>query len=176
MLRVSVARFVLNALLLASYCFLLINYIKSNQYLWFIDNVNLAIHEAGHLLFMFFGEFIGILGGTILQIALPVITVTAFIKQEDRFAVTFSIVWLGTNMFSVARYLADAQNQLLPLVHLGGGEPIHDWNYLLAHLNLLDQCGFISGVIYALGYLLIVGAIFYGAFLLARQRSLLSQG
>jgi hypothetical protein len=31
----------------------------------FLDNVDLAIHEFGHLLFRVFGEFMGIAGGSV---------------------------------------------------------------------------------------------------------------
>jgi len=40
-----------------------------DPYQWhFIDGVNLLIHEAGHIIFMPFGEFISIAGGSLFQL------------------------------------------------------------------------------------------------------------
>ena len=36
-----------------------------------IDNVDLAIHEAGHVFFSPLGEFVGYLGGTLMQLIVP---------------------------------------------------------------------------------------------------------
>ncbi len=36
-----------------------------------LDNIDLAIHEAGHVFFGPFGEFIGFLGGTLFQLIVP---------------------------------------------------------------------------------------------------------
>ena len=36
-----------------------------------LDNVDLVIHEAGHIFFSIFGKFIYTLGGTLMQIILP---------------------------------------------------------------------------------------------------------
>ena len=36
-----------------------------------IDGFNLVMHEAGHVLFMFFGEFMTILGGSLFQVLAP---------------------------------------------------------------------------------------------------------
>lgn len=42
-----------------------------DPYEWhLIDGVNLVIHEAGHIVFMPFGEFIMIAGGSLFQIIL----------------------------------------------------------------------------------------------------------
>ncbi len=40
----------------------------------FLNRVDLVFHEAGHVIFGFFGEFIGILGG-IMQVLIPAIVV-----------------------------------------------------------------------------------------------------
>jgi len=47
-----------------------------------IDNVDLVIHEAGHLFFKFFGKYIYTLGGTLMQIILPSIIFFYFFKNE----------------------------------------------------------------------------------------------
>ena len=87
-----------------------------------IDNVDLAIHEAGHVFFNPFGEFIGFLGGTLLQLIVPVSFFGYFLHRGDRFAAAVLLWWVVPNCWNVSVYIKDARSQLLPLV--GGGE--HD--------------------------------------------------
>jgi hypothetical protein len=51
-----------------------------------IDNVDLAIHEAGHVFFGPFGEFIGFLGGTLMQLIVPLTFMGYFIYKRDLYA------------------------------------------------------------------------------------------
>jgi len=100
-----------------------------------VDNVDLAIHEAGHPIFGIFGEFIGMLGGTLMQLIVPILFIWYFVHRRDRHAATVAGWWVAQNLWNIARYVQDAQAQELPLV--GGGE--HDWAYLLDHASLLEQ-------------------------------------
>ena len=100
-----------------------------------LDNVDLAIHETGHLVFGPFGEFIGVLGGTLLQLLFPLSFVWYFWRRQDRHAATVAGWWVAQNLWNIARYVQDAQAQDLPLV--GSGE--HDWTYLLGEVGLLEH-------------------------------------
>ena len=51
----------------------------------FLDNVDLAIHETGHLLFRILGEFMGIAGGSLFQVIFPAVFVGYFIWQKKGF-------------------------------------------------------------------------------------------
>jgi hypothetical protein len=98
-----------------------------------LDAVDLAIHETGHLVFAPFGEFMGFLGGTLLQLALPAAFVVYFWRRSDRHAASVALWWVAQNCWNVSVYVRDARAQALPLV--GGGE--HDWAYLLGRLGWL---------------------------------------
>jgi hypothetical protein len=100
-----------------------------------IDNVDLAIHETGHLVFGPLGEFLGYLGGTLLQLLFPVTFAWYFWRHGDRHAATVAAWWIAQNCWNISVYVKDARAQELPLV--GGGE--HDWAYLLEQLGLLEQ-------------------------------------
>lgn len=100
-----------------------------------IDNVDLIIHEAGHLFFMFFGKYIYTLGGTLMQILLPSLIVWYFFRNNYRTGVQFSGLWLGQNFINISVYAADAQARRLPL--LGGNKVYHDWHYLLGEIGIL---------------------------------------
>jgi hypothetical protein len=52
----------------------------------FMHNILLPIHEAGHVLFMPFGDFMGILGGSLFQLLLPSgIGIAFFWINKDNF-------------------------------------------------------------------------------------------
>ena len=44
----------------------------------FVDNIDLAIHETGHLVFAPFGEFMNVLGGTLFQLIVPLTFIGIF--------------------------------------------------------------------------------------------------
>lgn len=81
------------------------------------------------------GEFIGVLGGTLMQLILPLAFVAYFWRRGDRHAATVAGWWVAQNLWNIARYVQDARAQELPLV--GAGE--HDWTYLLGEMGLLEQ-------------------------------------
>lgn len=103
----------------------------------FIDGVNLLLHEAGHPLFSFFGEFAMVAGGTLMQLLFPLAFVVYFHRSRQPFGAAVSLAWLGESLFNVARYAADARARVLPL--LGGDEVGHDWVYMLGHLGMLHR-------------------------------------
>ncbi|MDQ6652390.1 MAG: hypothetical protein M3Y84_06570 [Acidobacteriota bacterium] len=67
---------------------------------------------------------------------------------------------------NVSVYAGDAVALQLPL--LGGEGSIHDWNYMLSSLNLLDSTTQIAGAIRLLGTIVIALASF-GAFKFAKR-------
>jgi hypothetical protein len=121
----------------------------------FIDGVNLAFHEAGHVFFAFFGQTLQILGGTILQLAFPIASWIHFKRRQEEWAATLCLVWISESLMYSAHYLADARAQILPLV----GGHIHDWHWLLSRLGLLQHCEEIGWGLHLLASLLAVGAL-----------------
>ena len=121
-----------------------------------MDNVDLAIHETGHLVFAPFGEFLTALGGSLFQLIVPALFVGTFWRRGDRFAAFISIWWLAQSSWNLARYIADARALELPLV--GGGE--HDWAYLLADLGWLQHDLLIAGMVRGAGILLFALGMF----------------
>lgn len=123
-----------------------------------LDAVDLAIHETGHLLFAPFGEFMGFLGGTLFQLALPVAFVVYFWRRADRHAASVALWWVAQNCWNVSVYVADARAQALPLV--GGGE--HDWAYMLGRLGWLQYDQSLALDIRLLGAAIYVYAVVTG--------------
>lgn len=158
--------------LLALCAWIFIRHLRDPLYGGIVKGLNLAIHEIGHVLFGFIGEFIGFAGGTILQLAAPVIAFVMFYRQRDHFALAIALCWLGTNFFDVAAYASDARAGELPLVSIGGGDPQHDWFVMLAETNLLYHDQLIGGLFGFAGMLSFITGIGFGIWVIIQMRRL----
>ena len=123
----------------------------------FLDNVNLIIHEAGHVIFSPFGTFIYILGGSLFQILVPIIFAFYFYLRQQYFSASLVLFWVGQNFINVSVYASDAIAMQLPL--LGGDSSGHDWNNLLTMSGLLKYTNTIGTSIFAVGIFIIICAI-----------------
>jgi predicted membrane-bound mannosyltransferase len=137
-----------------------------------LGDIDLAIHEFGHMLFMPFGILIlgrtmMILGGSLTQVAFPLIFVGYFLKKNDDgrrrdlFAAMVCVWWSGINLLDVAIYCADSRaGQLMLLDGLTGQESDgHDWYNLLSGWGLLEHDVQIARVMRAVAAVLCAGAI-----------------
>jgi hypothetical protein len=139
----------------------------------FLDFVNLAFHEAGHLFFGFAGSTLHYLGGTLGQLLVPggLVAYFLFLRQQP-FAAAFCLWWTGESLVNVSIYMADARELALPLV--GGGD--HDWNELFFRFGLLAEPAVqrVSGLTFVAGLaLMLLGLLWSACFLLpakARRR------
>ena len=124
--------------------------ISESGWIPLLDGANLLFHEAGHPLFGIFGwEPLAILGGTLMQLGVPLLVTGSFWLRREPLAVAVAGMWFFENFLNIARYVADARAQVLPLV--GGGE--HDWADLLGRWGLLAQDTAIAQSLRALGWL-----------------------
>ena len=101
----------------------------------FLHGIDLAFHEAGHLIFAPFGRTLVLLGGTLLQLIIPAGLCGYFFVRRNPFSAAFCTFWLGENFIDVSVYMADARTLQLDLV--GGGE--HDWNNLFYQFGTLTE-------------------------------------
>lgn len=139
----------------------------------FMHRVNLVFHEAGHVIFMPFGHFMMVLGGTLGQLLMPVIVgVTLLIRTRDAFGASVALWWFAQSMMDCAPYINDARD--LKLMLLGGGTGAdrpgtHDWENILLDLNLIQHERRIAAGVDKLGELLMLLAFAWGALVLWRQ-------
>jgi hypothetical protein len=126
-------------------------------YRW-LDSLDLAIHETGHLVFAPFGQTISVLGGTLLQLLVPAAFIIALWRSGDRHGATVPLWWMGQNCWNISVYIKDARTQELPLV--GGGE--HDWAFLLDQWNWLERDQVLGGAVYLIGALLYATSVILG--------------
>lgn len=128
-----------------------------------LDRVNLIAHEAGHLLFSYFGRFIMVLGGTIGQLFVPVAFTVYFYMRKEFYSSAVTLFWTGQNFFGISLYVKDARAMALPLVSVGGGsDTIHDWHYLLTKVGLLRWDHVIGNIMFIWGIVIIIISIVWG--------------
>lgn len=132
-----------------------------------MDNVDLPIHETGHLVFGPFGEFIGFAGGTLFQLIMPAAFVIYFLRRKDTHSASVALWWIAQNFWNISVYAADARAQELPLV--GGGE--HDWAYMLGELHWLPYDQRIARGIWMLGVVIYVAATVIGLWAVTGTRA-----
>jgi hypothetical protein len=132
----------------------------------FLHLPNLVFHEAGHILFSPLGHFMSVLGGSLMQVLVPLVCAGALLWQtRDPFGAAVAIWWAGENLIDVAPYIADARD--LKLVLLGGrtGAEVegHDWEYLLNAMGVAHKDHTIAAVVQAIGNLTMVAGLVWGA-------------
>jgi len=126
---------------------------RGSGFLLLMDGVFVPIHEGGHLLFRWFGEFLAIAGGTFLQLFAPLALATYFFFQRQAQGVAFCMFCFFEQFLPIATYMADARAQELPLLTVGDAEyVIHDWNYLFTRLGVIDHDIQIAGAVRFIGW------------------------
>ena len=137
-----------------------------------VSEIDLAIHEFGHMLFMPFGvKFLGdtmmILGGSLVQVAFPLLFVGYFLRRRDDgsrrdpFAAMVCLWWAAINLLGVAIYCADSRAGQLMLItgQTGQESDGHDWNNLLTRWGLLQHDTAIAARMRALALMFCVGGL-----------------
>jgi hypothetical protein len=126
----------------------------------FLHDINLVFHEAGHVIFSPLGRTITILGGTLMQLGVPLAVAISFYKRRDAAGYAVCGFWLAENFVDVSVYIADARALKLPLINNNSSET-HDWHNLLGDWGLLGQDTAIAWVVAAIGWL---GMVYFLAF------------
>jgi len=135
--------------------FLLYAATASQQFL-VIDNVNLVIHEGGHLLVSWLSPTATLYGGTGLQWLVPFLLATYFWTQRHTTGFAFSLFFFFENWLYTAAYMADARAQGLPLVGVGdmeSEESMHDFFRIFSQWGVLDHDTRIAAWVRAVGWL-----------------------
>jgi hypothetical protein len=137
-----------------------------------VGDINVAVHEFGHMLFMPFGiavlgDTMVILGGSLLQVAFPLIFVGYFLfsrQHRDPHAAMVCLWWASTSVAELAVYVGDARARDLTLLNgLTGKESDgHDWYNLLSQWGVLGRDLVYAGRMRALAWLMFWVSTFGG--------------
>lgn len=139
----------------------------------FIHRPLLIFHEAGHVMFRLFGQWMMVLGGTLGQLIMPAILGgTMLIKNRDPFGGAIGLWFVGVSVLDIAPYMYDALHpRLMLLSGTTGEEGGHDWIYLFSSLGLLQKSQFIGGLTHTLGALTVILALVWGGLVLRLQHA-----
>lgn len=136
----------------------------------FLHGVNLAFHEAGHVIF--WGKFMTVLGGSLMQILMPLAFVAAFLYYRNPFAAAVALWWVAQNFMDVAPYINDARALQLPLLGgiTGSDDPdFHDWHYLLREMGWLKYDHLLARLSFNTGTALMIVSFLWAGLVLWRQ-------
>lgn len=139
----------------------------------FLHGPLLIFHEAGHVVFRLFGEWVMVLGGTLGQLVMPAVMMVALLwKTRDPFGAALAFWLFGVSILDVSPYLYDALDpQLMLLSGRTGEDGGHDWIYLLRSMGMLRRAHGLGAAVHALGTLVVIAAIGWGALVLKKQWS-----
>jgi hypothetical protein len=131
----------------------------------------LVIHEFGHVLFRPFGEFMTLLGGSLTQVAMPLVFGGIFlVKNRDPYSAAVMLWWSAVSLMDVAPYIYDAHKpQHILLSGRTGDEGAHDFIDVLGDLGLLSRAQPIGRGTHAFALLMMVTALAWGAYLVWMQ-------
>lgn len=141
-----------------------------------LGDIDTAVHEFGHMLFMPFGipilgETMVILGGSLTQIALPLIFVGYFMfgkkQHRDLHAAMVCLWWASLNMLSVSIYAADARARQLMLINGATGQDDdsgHDFYNLFSQWGVLNRDTIYAGRLKAFAALMFFLSIVIGLY------------
>jgi hypothetical protein len=135
----------------------------------FLHLINLPFHEAGHILFMPFGELMMVLGGSLFQVIVPAsLTVVFLTKHRDVFGAAVTWWWTGENLVDLAPYIDDART--LQLVLIGGktGAEVegHDWERILMTFGWLHLDHTLGRLAHVFGVIVMLSALAWAVFLI----------
>jgi len=133
------------------------HYFTPDQWVFLLDNTNLAIHEAGHPIVGLLMPGLAVYGGTLFQLLFPAMFAGHFWRQRHALGWSVAMVWLGESLLNVGRYMADARAHELPLV--GGGD--HDWTEIFSRWGVLGRDTGIAGMTRLIGLCTMLYALFW---------------
>ena len=146
-----------------------VQHLRDTLYNSWFGGLTFGLHEFGHVLFSGLGEFMAIAGGSITQLAVPLIGVVMLLYQRDYFGIAVAGCWESFSLYNLATYIGDAQVMQLPLVSIGGGDAYHDWEYLLVHMGMIEHDAKIAAITRGIGFVVLVISWGWGAWVCYRM-------
>lgn len=117
--------------------------------LWFTHLILLYIHEAGHLFFSVFGRTFSILGGSLMQVLVPIVWYAVALRERSSLS-NAAIFFTGVSIVDVSIYVKDAEVLQLPLIG-GLSKAHHDWRNLLGGWGMVDDSFVIGETLFWIG-------------------------
>ncbi|HSC62109.1 MAG TPA: hypothetical protein VLD35_00625 [Caldimonas sp.] len=130
----------------------------------------ILFHEAGHIVFMPFGEALRVAGGTLGQLLMPLVCAVALHRRGDNFGAAIGLAWMGMSAMDASVYAYDAADPVLPLIGGGtGNDSFHDFVFLFDRYGQLGRARGWAMALKALGAFVACAALAWAAVLLFLQ-------
>jgi hypothetical protein len=145
----------------------------------FLHLVLLPFHEAGHVLFRPFGQFMTILGGSLGQLLMPMVAGGALLLQRrDAFGAGLCLWLLGFSTVDMAVYMYDAFDPKLVLLNgrTGAESDMHDWQNLFGDMGVLHYARGIGRFFGFVGGLTMLAGLLWASVVLLLQRRQVEDG
>jgi hypothetical protein len=120
-----------------------------------LSYVDLGFHELGHLLAFPFSDVVTAMAGSIVQVGVPLVCAVYFWgsgSQHDNAGAGLCFGWAATSAADVARYIADAPFERLPLL---GGD--HDWAFVLSETHQMHNAAAYAALAGVVSWLMLLG-------------------
>ena len=145
---------------LAFYVILIGNAVPGGKLFQWFDLVFVPIHEGGHLLFRFFGEWIMVAGGTFLHLFVPFALAVYFAFRRQLPGTAFCAFFFFEQFLPIGIYMADALCQCLQYVTVGDADVAeHDWFYLFSSAGVVEHDVQIGNAFRVLGWIGMLGTV-----------------
>ena len=130
----------------------------------------ILFHEAGHVIFMPFGDALRVAGGTFGQLLMPLVCAVALHRRGDNFGAAVCVAWMGMSLIDASVYAYDAADPVLPLIGGGtGSDSFHDFIFLFDRYGQLGRARGWAVAMKALGAIAVYAALAWAAVLLFLQ-------
>ncbi|HEX6003304.1 MAG TPA: hypothetical protein VFZ14_04850 [Burkholderiales bacterium] len=128
-------------------------------------------HEFGHIFFRAFGDFMQSLGGSLFQVALPLMLGGVFlVKNRDPFAAAVMLWWAAVAVMDIAPYIYDALHpQHVLLTGRTGDDGPHDFIDVLSDLGVLKSAQTIGYAVHRIGVALLLMAFAWAGWIVWQQ-------
>ena len=124
-----------------------------------LDYVSVFVHRMGHTIWGTLMSNTGYyMGGIFFQLMIPLALVEFFRRRSNPFHTAVACGFLCTNFLWLSRYVEGAQDGTFPRGL--GQELLHDWQFILETLGMLQFSGNIAWLMHA-GAMLALGACMY---------------
>ena len=140
----------------------------------FLHVISIPFHEAGHVIFAPFGDFMMSLGGSLTQVLVPIVCGVAFsTTSPNPFGAAVMCWWTGENLLDVAIYINDARALQLILLggHTGAEVEGHDWEHILQLTGGMMHDHQIAWTTHVAGAVLMIAALIWGTVLTFQKDS-----
>ena len=120
-----------------------------------LGGLSYFIHEGGHFVLQWAPRTVHMLGGTLFQLGFPAALCLWYLRRKCHCCAALALFWVGHELPSVGRYIADAR-----ALQLDGLAPdgIHDWHWLLGEYGLLELDKLLGFSVQAAGALVMISA------------------